>query len=249
MRRRVLTCIAAVLLTTLPTAAQQLQKLQMGQWLNTGSRQERVQKLVSLGTERDDADLASYGDEVVWRKIRAESRRQFAILFVPCGSFDASALYLLEHANAGWHVRDSVGFDCHYDDSVSVETAPLENPNVDDVFVHHECEERGTGYVEQHFNVFAVSSGRFKIILNVKEVVNEIGWPEKSEFRLRSKFAILTSQQSDSRIIEETQCINNNGRISVTKRRFTWDESAFHLMPSEFVNVSVIDSKTKSGCR
>jgi len=150
---------------------------------------------------------------------------------------------------AGWQVRDRVGFDCHYDDSVSVETTPLQNPNVDDVLVHHECEERGTGYVEQHFKVFAVSSGKFKIILDTKEVVKESGWPKKNEFRLRSKFAVLSSEQSASRILEETQCVNDNGKISVQQRRFNWNESAFLLVPTDFVKVPLGELKMKASCR
>jgi hypothetical protein len=220
----------------------------MNHWLNTGSEKERTQKLISLGI-RDDQARSAVEDVVQWRPVRSESQQGLAVLFVPCGTFEGSFLYLLEERNNRWHVKDSVGFDCHYDDSVSIETAPVRTPNLDDIFVHHECEERGTGYSEQHFNVFAVSSGQFKIILNAKEVVNASGWPEKSEFRLRSKFAVLSLLELGSQVIEETQCINDNGKISVQKRRFTWDESAFRLIPSEFANVDVIDKRMKSSCR
>jgi hypothetical protein len=245
MNRRLLAWVTVFVLTNVLTSAQ---SLQMNRWLNIGSEKERTRKLISLGIKDDQARLAA-SDEIQWRPIRSESQRSLAILFVPCGAFEESALYLLEEGNNRWHVKDSTGFDCHYDDSVSIETAPLRTPNADDILVHHECEERGTGYLEQHFNVFAVSSGKFKIILNVKEVVNESGWPEKSEFRLRSKFAVLSSQRWDSRIIEETQCANDNGRISLQKRDFTWDQSAFRLMPSEFASVGVINKRTRDSCR
>jgi hypothetical protein len=240
----VLGCFAAFLLTNVLSSAQ---SLQMNRWLNTGSEKERTQKLISLGIRDDQARLAA-GEDVQWRPIRSESQSGLAVLFVPCGSFEESGLYLLEEGNKGWHVEDRTGFDCHYDDSVSISMASVRTPNVDDILVHHECEERGTGYLEQHFNVLVVESGKFKIILNVKEVVNESGWPEKSEFRLRSKFALVPSRLG-SRIIEETRCTDDNGRISVRKRRFRWDESALRLIPSKFVSVGAVDNKSKPSCR
>lgn len=218
---RLLACAIVFLLTDALTSAQ---SLQMNRWLKTGTEKERTQKLISLGIKEEQAKLA-VGD-VQWRSIRRGSDQGLAVLFVPCGTFEESFLYLLEQRNSRWHAKDSIGFDCHYDDNVSIDTAAVRTPDFDDILVHHECEERGTGYLEQHFNVFAVSSGQFKIILNAKEVVNESAWPEKSEFRLRSKFSIL-SQPLGSRIVEETQCINDNGKIFIQKRHFTWDESAF----------------------
>jgi hypothetical protein len=102
MKWRVLMfCIAAVLLTTLPPAAQQFP---MGQWLNTGSHQERVLKLVSLGIDQDEAELAAYDDEVVWRTIHAESRHDFAVLFLPCDGQFSPSIHVLENGNSGWHI-------------------------------------------------------------------------------------------------------------------------------------------------
>lgn len=80
--------IAAVLLTTLPTAAQQLP---MGQRLNTGSHQERMLKLASLGIEQDEAELA-------------ESRHDFAVLFLPCDGQCSASIHVLENGNSDWHI-------------------------------------------------------------------------------------------------------------------------------------------------
>jgi hypothetical protein len=235
---------AALLLTSTLTVAQ---SPQMSRWLNTGTEKERVQKLVSLGVEEDQAKLVA-GDEVEWKPLRSESQQSLALLFLPCDSFEESFLYLLERSRNGWHAKDKVGFDCHYDDSVRIEATWLRSSTIDDILVHHECEERGTGYLEQHFNVFAVSSGKLRIILNTKEVVSEYGWPEKREFHQRSKFAVLPTQELELSRLKETRCINNNGKISVQERQFRWDESTFRLVPSDFLNVRTIDRRTRAIC-
>jgi len=245
MTRRLAICFASLFFTSVVTLSQ---SLNMSGWLNTGNEKERSRKLVALGVEEEQARLAA-SDIVEWRPIKSQSGHALAILFIPCGTFDASNLYLLESGSAGWHVTDSVGFDCHYDESLSVETAPVWYSNIDDVLVHHECEERGTGYVEQHFNVFAVDSGRFRIVLNTKEVVKESRWPEEYEFRLTSKFSLLPPKESAARILQETQCVNENGKISIQKRRFSWNESAFRLVPADFVKVQTPSRTVEASCR
>lgn len=245
MTRRLVICCTSLFFTSVVTLSQ---SLNMSRWLNTGNEKERTRKLVALGVEEEQARLAA-SDTVEWRPIKGESDRKLAILFTPCGTFDASNLYLLESGSAGWHVTDTVGFDCHYDESLSVETASVRYPNIDDVLVHHECEERGTGYVEQHFNVFAVDSGKFRIVLNTKEVVKESRWPQKYEFRLTSTFALLAPEESAARILQETQCVNENGEISIQKRRFSWNESAFRLVPADFVKVQTPRRSIEASCR
>lgn len=245
MTRRLVICFAALFFTSVVALSQ---SGNMSRWLNTGSEKERSRKLVALGVDEEQARLAA-SDTVEWRPIKGESNHGLALLFIPCGAFDASALYLLESGTAGWHMTDTVGFDCHYDESLSVETASVRYPNVDDVLVHDECEERGTGYVEQHFNVFAVDSGKFRLVLDTKEVVKESRWPEKYEFRLTSKFALLPPKESAARILQETQCVNENGEISIQKRRFSWDESAFRLVPADFVKVQTPSRTIEASCR
>jgi hypothetical protein len=248
MKGRLLTfCITAVLLTTLPVAAQ---PLPMGHWLNTGSHQERVQKLVSLGIEQDAADLAAYDDEVVWRTIRAASRHRFAVLFLPCGGLFTASLHVLEKGSNGWHVADSVGFDCHYDSSVSFETVALRNSNTDDVLVHHDCVEHGTGFVQQNFHVLAIRSGKLKVVLDAEEVTDDQGSSgEAYQFRQRSKFAPVLSTQSGSGIIEETRCEKVHGRRSIQKRQFSWNEHAFRFLPTKFAKLSLTDGEAKASCQ
>ncbi|HEX7285809.1 MAG TPA: hypothetical protein VF532_06475 [Candidatus Angelobacter sp.] len=217
----------------------------MDHWLNAGTEQERIHKLVSLGFAEDEAQLAVQ-DLVQWQPIRSESRHGLAILFVPCGGLASASLYLLERGDRGWHVKDSVGFDCHYDDSVSFETVPLRNSNVDDVLVHHECEGHGTGILQQNFNVFIVTSGKFKIVLNTEEVVNGSALPVGSyELRQRSKFTALPG----AGIILETRCTNVNGRVSIQDRQFKWHASRSRFRPSRFVMNGAIAKKMGAVCR
>jgi len=192
--------------------------------------------------------LAS-GEAIEWHSIKSASDHGLAILVIPCGSFDASYLYLLESGNAGWQVTDWIGFTCHHDEGLSVETAPVRYPNIDDVLVHRESEDRGLPYVEQHFNVFTVDSGsaKFEIVLDTKELVS--AWHEQYKLRLTSGFSLLSPQESTARVIEETQCVNENGHISIQRRRFTWNESAYLLVPTPFVTVRSPSRKMEASCR
>jgi hypothetical protein len=223
----------AFLFLALPVMAQQSQ---MEEFLNTGSDAERVQKLLSFGARRESAELAS-GSEVKWRVIRSDSPQEMALLFAPCGSLYASFLYLLKNTDHGWRVVDDVGFDCHYDNSVSFEVASIRRPNVDDVLVHHECEEHGTGYVKQNFNVFAIVSSKFKLVLNTEEIVKASGWPGGGELDQQSLFAAMQTTGAGSGVIEETRNTKENENLTVEKRDFRWSRVRFRFIPSKFVKV------------
>jgi hypothetical protein len=212
------------------------QQSQMEEYLNTGSDPERVQKLLSLGAKRESAELTS-GDQVKWRAIRSDSPQKMALLFMPCGSLYASFLDLLKNTGQGWRVVDEVGFDCHYDNSVSFEVASLRRPSVDDVLVHHECEEHGTGYVKQNLNVFVIVSSRFKLVLNTEEIVRKSGWPGGGELDQQSLFATMPTIGAGSGAIEETRNIKENGNLTVEKRDFRWSKIRFRLVPSKFIKV------------
>jgi hypothetical protein len=223
----------AFLSLALPVIAQQSQ---MEEYLNTGSDAERVQKLISLGVKPESAEFTS-GDEVKWRVIRSESSQEMALLFAPCGAVYASFLFLLKNTDHGWRVVDDVGFDCHYDNNVSFEVASLRRPNVDDVLVHHECEEHGTGFVKQDFNVFAIVSSKFKLVLNTEEIVNASGWPGGGELDQQSVFVTMPTTGAGSGIIEETRNSKENGNLTVEKRNFRWSQMRFRFTPSRFVKV------------
>jgi hypothetical protein len=245
MKWRLLACWS-VLLLSLPAVAQQSN---MNRWLNAGSAEQRTEKLVSLGIKPEEARSAAE-DAVQWRLVRREPRPQLAVLFVPCGAFDGAALYLLTTADDRWHVTDRTGFDCHYDESLSFETTPLRRADVDDVLVHHECEERGTGFVQQNFNVYAVDSSKFKRILDSEETVRDMGTAGgKYDLLQRSFFATVPTSESTARAIEETRCSNLNGKLTIQTRTFRWSAAAFRFVPSKFAKVDATDEKSKAACR
>jgi hypothetical protein len=125
--------------------------------------------------------------------------------------------------------------------------AALRSSEVDDVLVHHACEGHGTGIVQQNLNVFAVSSGKFKLVLNTEEVID--AWPSDGpETHQRSKFTTVPPAQSGSSVIEETRCISHDGKVSRQKRQFNWNSTAFRFQPSAFVQIDV-DKKAKAACR
>jgi hypothetical protein len=221
----------AFLALTLPVMAQQSQ---MEEYLNSGSNAERVQKLLTLGAERGSAELASFR-ELKWRGIRSDSPEEMALLFAPCGGLDSSFLYLLKNTDHGWRVVDEVGFDCHYDDSVSFEAVPLRRSNTDDVIVHHDCVSHGTGYLEQHFKVFSIVSSKFKVVLDAKEIVKAIGWPGADELDQQSGFATMVATGARSGNIEETRRTSRKGHLTVEKRDFRWSQLRFRFIPSKFV--------------
>jgi hypothetical protein len=237
-------CVAALFWGSFPTLAQ---TSNMNQWLNSGTEKQRIHRLVSLGVERETAELAVSERDIRWRPIRSESQHEFALLFLPCNGLAAAYLYLSEKADTGWHITDRFGFDCHYDDSVSFETVALRNPEVDDVLVHHACEGHGTGIVQQNLNVLAVNSEKLKLVLNTEEVID--AWPSDGhEMHQRSQFASVPTVQPGSSAIEETRCISDNGKVTRQKRLFNWNSTAFRFQPSEFVKIDV-GKKSKGACR
>ena len=131
--------------STLPPDSAQPWK--MVEWLNTGKEQERVERLVGLGVEREVATEFSQTTDMSakWYPLRTEPGHKNAILFLPCVR-DNAYLYLMEKENTIWRVTDFEKPDCHYDMSVSVEIAPILNPAFDEVMMHHACEGHGTGY-------------------------------------------------------------------------------------------------------
>lgn len=232
MKWKLFACLAFLSLT-LPVMAQQSE---MEENLNTGSDAVRLQKLLALGAKQESAELAS-GAELRWREIRSDSPQKMALLFAPCGAVYSSFLYLLKSTDHGWRIVDDVGFDCHYDNKVSFEVVPLRLPNVDDVLVHHECEEHGTGFVKQNFNVFVIISSRFTLVLNAEEIVRASGWPGGGELDQQSVFATMPTAGAGSKIIEETRTINENGNFTVEKRDFRWSRMRSRFIPSKFVKV------------
>jgi hypothetical protein len=111
-------------------------------WINDGPG--AVQRLVGLGVDQETA--AGFVDSfpkddlhAEWKPVHTESSESSAAMFLPCDGLGSANLYALKKGNKGWHVIDRMGFDCHYDDSVSMEIASIHDPNRDEVLIHHAC--------------------------------------------------------------------------------------------------------------
>ncbi len=228
----------AFLLFSFSVAAQQRDmKLE----LNTGTKDERVQRLVALGVERDTADEAFSPSEPIldWQPVRTNSRQQNAILFLPC-SHDSAHLYLMMGEGTNWSVSDRLEIDCHYDNSVSVEVSPVRSASFDDLLIHHAGQAYGTGYSEQHFKVVAVDAGKFKVLRDTEEVVTVNRTPEGSFDRVqRSTFTLIPAATSLSFEIKETRSIVLNGKLTVHRRLFRWDRDRF--VSSKFLRLTGSD--------
>jgi len=207
----------------------------MHQWLNTGTKEERVQRIISLGVKPESAKLA-VADEVQWRAMRGRFRSETAILFIPC-FLNTASMSVLENTGQHWHASDTVSLDCHYDDSLSFEVASLRVPRVDDVLIHHDCKGHGTGILQQNFEVFAIVSSKFKAVLSTEEILKVSGWPGAREIDQQSSFVVSTTRSDGSKVIEETRRKLDNGSLTVERRGFHWSLAEFRFLPTEFVTV------------
>jgi hypothetical protein len=241
-------CLFVCVATLLFSLPMRSQPSNMKQWLNTGTEKQRVHKLASLGVADEMARSAVFERDIEWMRIRTESQNETAIMFFPCGAMYGASLYVLRNSYKGWHVTNRVGFDCHYDQSVSVEAKSVRKPNVDDILVHHECEEHGTGFVQQDFNVFAVSSGKLRLLLDAQEVVSEDDLPIGGERLQRSSF-VTFQEQTGVPAIQETRCTTQDGQLTIEKRTFHWSDSPGRFLASKLVRVKAVADKAKAVCR
>jgi hypothetical protein len=214
----------------------------MVEWLNSGKKQERTERLVSLGVERDIATEFTQTKDVSlrWNPLHTVTGQKAAILFLPCVR-DNAYLYLMEQENTIWRVTDFEKPDCHYDMSVSVEIAPIRNPALDEVLVHHVCEGHGTGYSQQDFEIYSVAHGRLKQVLDAEEVILASQYVDPdtpmNAIDQKSFFVLVPIENSRSRVIEETQSYQFNKKLTVKRRQFRWNAAKGRYMPSKFVPV------------
>ena len=225
------------LLTLLVSGMGFAQSEDMNVWLNTGTDEQRLQRLMQIGVARDIAEnpvKGSVSPQIRWLPL---SQPDFAVLFIPC-QLDSAYLHLAMHTEAGWRVVDRMEFDCHYDESVAVEDAHVRKAETE-IFVHHACEGRGTGYVEQNFEVIDVAGGKLKTVLNVEEVHSESAPDGTYDLDQHSTFVIVPSR-TYSRAIEETRSIDLNGKLSVQRRYFHWSTATKRYEVSKFTSVNDI---------
>lgn len=204
--------------------------------LNTGTGEQKVQRLVAMGVEPDAAEAVGIPSEpqLQWLSLQSESGQQLAVLFIPC-SGDLAFAYLMRQVGNQWKVADHDSFNCHYDDSVSLEVGTIANKQAQDVLVHHACVEHGTGFVQQNFQVFTIRSGKLKAVLDTEEIVDAAD--DALVRHQRSTFVIVPS--SEGRVIEETRSTTLNGRLTGERRYFRWLASTGAYRASRFARVGV----------
>lgn len=230
--RRATLVIAVVLIGGAFVAAQEPDR---PNWLDDVAGKELVQRLVAMGVEPDAAEAVAIPSEpeLQWISLHTEPDQRLAVLFIPC-SGDSAFAYLVRRFGNEWRATDHVGFDCHYDGTVSLEVAATARKSVEDVFVHHACVSHGTGFVQQNFRVFTVRDSKLRSVLDTEEVV--VAANDGFDKYQRSSFVIVPLPEG--RVIEETRSTTLNGKLTVERRYFRWIASKSSYRPSRFTPVS-----------
>jgi hypothetical protein len=236
MKKKLLATFCALLSYSLGA----VQDVEMQTLINTGTRNERIERLAGLGVERGVAEssTSATAPTLTWLPLRTGAKAAAAILFLPCNAGDSAFLYLFAN-DERWNIKDKAEFDCHYENSVSVElTSAVEN-GIDDVVVHHANEGHGTGFSQQNFNLFHVIAGRLRLVLDAEKIVRvnrpAVGGDALNETQ-QSVFVVIPTA-SRPYIVEETRSITRNQQLSVTRRRFRWSAAKGRYLPSRFVPV------------
>jgi hypothetical protein len=231
--------------TQQPTSTQppdSAQPIEMREWLNIGKNEQRVERLVSIGVERDIATEFTLAKNVYarWLPLRTGQGQINAILFLPCVR-DNAYLYLMDQENMIWRVKDFEKPDCHYDMSVSVEIASIRNPAIDEVMVHHVGEGHVGSYSQQDFEIYNIVRGKLKQVLDAEEVILAAQYVGPNiimnEIHQNSFFVLVPIGKSLSRVIEETQSYKFNKNLTVKRRQFRWNAAKGRYVPSKFVPV------------
>lgn len=214
--------------------------IDMQDWINNGNK--TVERLVSLGVERKVAESFVSDQEidgslwVRWQTARAGAQMRLGILFLPCHLPDDGAdLFALARQGGAWHVTDHAEFDCHYDDSVSIDIQQIRFADRDEVLVHHACEGRGTGFLQQDFQLYLPFQGKLRLELDAQEVLNSFPPPDMGrDLKQRSTFTVIPIRDSSSRAIEEIRSSISGDRLTVQERIYRWDEKKWKYIPSKF---------------
>jgi hypothetical protein len=248
--------LGVALWTHQPHAAQDLQPtsedhLVLEAWLNENGKS--VERLVGIGIEQSIAESINSraNDEapafVRWQTSRVGANDHSALLFFPCHpAFDFAYLYALVRKDNTWHATDHIQLDCHYDNKVSFETTWIQDPNRDEILLHHACAGHGAGYLEQGFSVVTVSDDKLRVELETEELLRSYprgGGGRPRDLERNSSFALIPIRNSRSRAIEETRSSVMNGRLTVQRRVFRWNRAKGLYLPSPFTQVVAAPTK------
>jgi len=152
---------------------------------------------------------------------------------MPCSSILGAPILLLERLDNRWHLRDQEGMDCHYDDSASVQLTNLTSSKQYDLLLHHDCQGRGTGYVEQHTRVLQIVGTRFKQVLDRDDVVH--AFPSGATGTFEESTFLPTSLNTLEQTREVAPYDKNDQpillKLVTTRRSFHWDGHRFVASP------------------
>jgi hypothetical protein len=168
-----------------------------------------------------------------WFYLNSRPGASLNVLALPCSSILGAPILLLERSDNRWHLRDQEGMDCHYDDSANVQLVSLTSSRQYDLLLHHDCQARGTGYIEQHTRVLQIVGTRFKQALDREDVVHAFppgatGTFEESTFLPTSLYTLEQTREATN-YDENDQPILS--RIVITCRSFRWDGRRFAASP------------------
>ena len=219
------------LLLSSDVSAQVLNAREVGDRLRTSTGNELKQLLEQLDLPPKIVDeySANYIGGFHWFYLNSRSGTSLNALALPCASISGAPIFLLERSNGRWHLRDREGMDCHYDDSANVQLAGLTSRKQYDLLLHHDCQGRGTGYVEQHTRVLRIVGTHFKQVLDREDVVHAFppggtGTSEESTFLPTS---LNTLEQTREANIYDSNYQPIMSRISISRRTFHWDGRRF----------------------
>ena len=214
-------------------------------WLNENGKE--LEHLVRFGVDPKVAD--AFTSEVnngilfpKWAFARTGVKAKVGVLFLPCNWEDFAYVFTLRYEQNAWRVKGHEEFDCHYDDSVSMEIVQIRDPNLDEILIHQACVGRGTGYLEQSFTVFLPIQGKLKSELETDEILHSFPTVVKVRHDLdqRSTFTVIPIGNSRSRAIEETRSSTLNDHLTVQRRVFYWNPAKERYTPSAFTKVEAV---------
>ena len=231
-------CIAILLLFLFLTAAVPAQAptaRDVGDRLRASTGPELKQVLEQLDLPAEIADYYSASDVIGfhWFYLKSLPGNSLNVLTLPCSPILGAPIFLLERWDGHWHLRDQEGMDCHYDDSASVQLVNLTSGAQYDLLLHHDCKERGTGYVEQHARVLRIVGTSFKEALDQEEVVHV--FPPVGTGTFEESTFLATSPRTLEQTRETTTYDQNDqpvmSKVVTTRRSFRWDGRRFVASP------------------
>jgi hypothetical protein len=206
---------------------------EVGNGFRTLRGPELKQLLQQLDLPPEIVDGYSSSGGFQWFYLNSRPGTSLNVLALPCSSILGAPILLVERVDDRWHLRDQEGMDCHYDDSASVQLTNLTSSRQYDLLLHHDCQGRGTGYVEQHTRLLRIVGTRFKQVLDRADIIH--AFPPGREGTFEESTFLPTSPDTLEQTRESTTYDRNDqprmSTIVITRRSFHWDGQHFVVSP------------------